>query len=113
MKLRLEFKGHRSLLPLDVDWDKELDKFPHVIIHDGVKWEWFMYDADKTKKFDYFLFFGELSPHDPRFSQDAPDMFDIYCGRTTSNKFTNTLDPKKCTCNSRDLFHFGCKCGGK
>lgn len=30
-----------------------------------------------------------------------------------NDSITNKLSTKtKCICNSRDLFHFGCKCGG-
>lgn len=59
MKIRIDFglNGFREL----VSWWGALLEFPKSLDYKGAKWEWVLYDEDKTKQVDYIFTFTQMS----------------------------------------------------
>jgi hypothetical protein len=85
MRLRVDFGTHGKRR--EIVWWQPLEDFPKLFQFEGKKWEWFMYDADKSGHVDFILTYSELPSYDPNFYADMDD-FD--------EKFGHRLDPCQC-----------------
>lgn len=64
MRLRIDFgiNGARR----EATWWQPIEMFPHAILFNGTRYEWFMYDEDPSKTYDKILTFVEMSLGDGR-----------------------------------------------
>jgi len=81
MRLRLDFgyNGARK----EISWYRDISDLPTAISFNGTKYEFFMYDKDPSKNYDYICTFSEMKPSDTRW-YNCKD-FDIefgYSGKT-------------------------------
>lgn len=83
MKLRVElgYSGYKK----EFNWWKPLDDFPHVVSHNGVKWEWAVYDTDKTKVVDYVLIFTDIPTNKPSYSSIVAEDLNMLTRDTSGN----------------------------
>jgi hypothetical protein len=85
MKIAVTF-GYKGPVRL-VEWWQPLTDFPRLFRYEGKKWEWFMYDKDKSGKTDYELIYSELPTYDPNFYVDMEDFEKKFFG-TSSDECT-------------------------
>lgn len=64
MKLKI-ILGHGHV-GIDMDWPKELNKFPVVIHHWHRNWEWICHQKSAEYGIDEDLTFAEVKTYDPR-----------------------------------------------
>lgn len=72
MRFRVDFgeSGPKK----EISWYQSLESFPKLLRQGGKKWEWFMYDKDKSGMYDYVLIFVPLPTYDPNYCVDMPDI---------------------------------------
>jgi hypothetical protein len=66
MKLKLHFGLGEPAR--EINWyQSEIRNFPYLVTFKGKKYEFVLYDEDKTNKVDYLCHFSEMRSHDPNF----------------------------------------------
>jgi hypothetical protein len=77
MKLRIDFG---QIARKEVNWYNSLEDFPKLLSYHGKRYEWFMYDKDKSGQTDYILTFSELPTYDPNYYAEMEDFDAIFGG---------------------------------
>lgn len=76
MRLRVDFGLHGARR--EVNWWQPIEDFPKLFRFQGKKWEWFMYDKDKSGHVDYVLTFSEIASYDPNWHATMDDFEDRF-----------------------------------
>jgi hypothetical protein len=77
MRLRVDFG---QIARKEVNWYSPLDDFPRLLSYNGKRYEWFMYDKDKSGQLDYILTFAELPTYDPNYYAEMEDFETMFGG---------------------------------
>lgn len=96
MRLALKFGNDEQLRHMG--WWNPIGNFPTLVKYNGKKWEFVMYDTDKTGVADNILYFSQLASYDPNWHattfQDIEHLLDRIWGPTCEcgkdkHKFTS------------------------
>lgn len=74
MRLKLHFGLVKSI---EVNWYKDVSDFPHFVIYNGQKWEWFSYDEPPDDDIDMVLMFANIPHYDPNWHITMPKLEDV------------------------------------
>lgn len=86
MRCKVNFGQYESR---DVDWWAGVSTFPKLLRLGVTKYEFSMYDTDKTGKYDYIFHFSEVPYYDPSFYLDCESFDEVF-----------RQNVKKCECGA-------------